>query len=161
MAGPTEPTRPIGQPSQPRVTHEREVVAGPDESLLEEVRRNRFWAYFGSAVAVLGSVLALIALLVAMNNDDQSKNTTSAQVEALSRDVANLRSEVSKANSNAQDAADQTDSLSGQVKKLQQSAEDNSGVADDLSKLEQDVNDLSDRVDQIERAQEEAASGGP
>jgi septal ring factor EnvC (AmiA/AmiB activator) len=160
MGDPTGPTRPIGQPPQRSVAHGGETVFGPDE-VLEEVHRVRFWSYFGSAVAVLGSVLALIALIVAMSNDDQAaRDRTTPQLESLRQDIGDLRSEVSKSSSAAQDAADKVDSLSNRVKKLEQAGE-RSNVADDLSQLQQDVSDLSDRVDQVERAQEDAASGGP
>lgn len=164
MGDPTGPTRPIGQPPQRTVAHERESVVVPDDVLVEEVQRLRFWTYFGAAVAVAASILGLIALITAINNSsdgDSNRSSTRSQLEGLRQDISGLRSDVAEARSSARDAADEIKALSPRVKKLEQSAEDASGITDDVSKLEQDLQDLNDRVDQIELAQEEAASGGP
>jgi septal ring factor EnvC (AmiA/AmiB activator) len=161
MGDPTRPTRPIGSESPRRtVAEEHEVVAAPDDALLEEVRRVRFWAYFSSAVAVAASVLALIALIAALQNNDGDGSTRPA-LTGLRSDVAQLRSDVSQSRKAAEDAASQVESLTSRVKKLEQAAAGQGNVADDVSQLEQDLTELNDRVDQIERAQEEAASGGP
>ena len=164
MGDPTRPTQPIGPGGEPSpVVREREFAAAPDGALLEEVRRVRFWTYFGAAVGVAASVLAVIALVVALGNDNNGNGgvANSAAISSLRSDVSGLRSDLSKTNSNVNDASDRIDSLSNRVKKLEQSAGDQTQIQDDISKLQQDLSDLSDRVDQVEKAQEQAASGGP
>jgi septal ring factor EnvC (AmiA/AmiB activator) len=164
MGDPTRPTEPIGPGGEPRpVVRERDYAVAPDGALLEEVRRIRFWTYFGAVVGVAASVLAVIALVVALGNDDNENGDrgSSVAISSLRSDVSDLRSDVSRTNSNVNDVSDRVDSLSNRVKKLEQSAGDQSKLQDDISALQQDLSDLSDRVDQVERAQEEAASGGP
>jgi hypothetical protein len=163
MGDPTRPTEPIRSGGEPPVVRERDYAVAPDDALLEEVRRIRFWTYFGATVGVVASVLAVIALVVALGNDDSGNGDggSTAAINSLRSDVSELRADVARARSSTSDASDKVDSLSNRVEKLEQSAGDQSKLEDDISALQQDLSDLSDRVDQIERAQEEAASGGP
>ena len=90
MEDPTRPTRPIGQAPQ-TAAGQRTVVETVEDPLLEEVRRVRFWSYFGAAAAVAAAILALIALIAAINNDDSGNKSSSPQVSALRQDVQDLR----------------------------------------------------------------------
>jgi len=162
MGDPTRPTQPLepGRDPQRPIVTEREVAVQPDP-LVEEVRRIRFWSFFGSAVAVLAAVLGGIALVAALNNDDESAtNANSQSLSAVRSDVAGLRSRVEDLTTSVQDTSEQVDSLSKKVGRLEQSS-DQSTVQDDLSQVQKDLTDLNDRLDQVEQAQEEAASGGP
>src|SRR5436309_11018 len=170
MEDPTRPTEriPPGQPppAQPPPSESppaRETVHPYlPAPLQDDLRRMRFWSYFGSAVAVLASVLAALALVVAFTRDNNGdRATTNRQLEELRGDVNGLRSEVSRSRSDVGDAADQARQLSSRVKKLEQSTDTQAKIADDISQLKKDLTDLSDRVDQVEKAQEQAASGGP
>src|SRR5687768_3012447 len=108
MSGPTTPpTRPAAPPGRQR----------PIDVLTEEVKRLRFWTYFGAAVGVAASVLALIALVAALTSGDED-NTTRPALSELRGDISELRSDVSQSRSAARDAADQTETLSGRVRKL-------------------------------------------
>jgi predicted nucleic acid-binding Zn-ribbon protein len=138
-----------------------ETVLPPDPTLWEELRRIRFWAIFGSALAAAAAILAGIALFAALSNDNNNGGrATQAQVDGLRQDISALRSDVSGLKTAQKDTTDQVDRLSSRVRKLESSS-DQTTITDEIDRLKQDVSDLSDRVDQVERAQEQAASGGP
>jgi hypothetical protein len=172
MGDPTRPTQPLGgqQPIPPRTVAQRETVVASDPGLLEEVRRVRFWSVFAAAVAVVASILALIALVVAIGNDNNGNNgsnnatnagASAAALSALRGDVSNLRSDVSQANTAARDASSTVNSLQARVRKLEQSQQTQADVQGQHDSIKQDLSDLSNRVDQVEKAQEQAAAGGP
>jgi hypothetical protein len=165
MGDPTRPTQPLGgqppPPAERAVAHEREVV-GVDPTLLEELRRIRFWSYFGSAVGAAAAILAAIALIAALQADGGSSDESAQPaLSGLRSDVSNLRSDVSELRSSTQETSQQVDSLSRRVRELEQSSKDAASAEEDISQLQQDLADLTDRLDQVEQAQEEAASGGP
>jgi septal ring factor EnvC (AmiA/AmiB activator) len=169
---PTPPTEriPPGQPypAQPTpgrvsVARTSETVLPYDEAAWEELRRLRFWAYFGSAVGALAAIFAAAALVIALSSDngDGRNAATASELRGLRNDIANLRSDVAGANTAVKGAAEENRNLARRVAKLEQNASNESTTADQIAQIKQEINDLSDRLDQVERAQEEAASGGP
>jgi uncharacterized protein HemX len=161
---PTRATRPIGSPVEREVVPaEREVVLDP--LLAEKIDSASFWSKVGSAIAVLAAIIGVIALIVALGNNDTSNNGSTAglrqQVNQLQDDVSQLKQDVSSRAA----SSNQVERLSSRISKLEgqltQVSDDQQQATQDISKLQQNLTDLSDRVDQVEKAQEQAASGGP
>jgi hypothetical protein len=134
-----------------------------DVPLWDELRRIRFWSYFGSGMAALAAILSGIALFVALDARDKAEQRDDSRpaLQGLRQDVSDLRNDVSEARAASRDAADQGDRLNARVKRLEGATSNQSDVTDRLDQIQQDITALNDRVDQVERAQEQAASGGP
>jgi septal ring factor EnvC (AmiA/AmiB activator) len=158
---PTQATRPLGTPAVPA---EREVYLDPE--VADRIDRASFWSKFGSAAAVLASILGVIALVIAI--DARNQDDSGSSNAGLRDDVSQLQSDVNRLErqtSSADDASQDTRSLESQLSDLEdqlnQISEDQQQASQDISSLQQDLSELNDRVDQVEQAQEDAAAGGP
>lgn len=160
---PTQATRPIGTEREV-VPAEREVYLDPE--LADKIDRASFWARFGSAAAVLASILGVIALVLAIDarNSDDSGGSNAAlreDVAALQSDVNRLQRQTSSADEASQDTQGLESQLSDLEDQLKQISDEQEQQSQDISSVQQDLSELSDRVDQVEQAQEDAAAGGP
>ena len=162
---PTEATRPLGTAAEREVVPaEREVILDP--VLAEKIDSASFWSKVGSAIAVLAAIIGVIALVLALdarNNDDSGGSTAElrSDVATLQSDVNRLERQTSSADQANQDTQSLESQLSDIDDQLKQISDDQKQATQDIATLKQDVTDLTDRVDQVEKAQEEAASGGP
>jgi len=161
---PTQSTRPLGTPVEREVVPaDREVYLDPE--LADRIDRASFWSKFGAAASVLAAILGIIALVIALDARDKAESDAGA---GLRDDVTELRSDVDqlqRQTSSADEASQDTKSLESQLSdvddQLKQISDDQKQQAQDISSLQQDLSELSDRVDQVEKAQEDAAAGGP
>jgi septal ring factor EnvC (AmiA/AmiB activator) len=162
---PTQPTRPIGRSVEREVVPaESEVVLDP--MLAEKIDSASFWSKVGSAIAVLAAIIGVIALIIALGNDNnsgdgQSNADLQRQVDQIQSDVSQVKQDVSSKTA----SSSQIDRLSSRISKLEgqvtQISDDQKQTSQDVAKVQQDLADLTDRVDQVEKAQEQAAAGGP
>lgn len=161
---PTGVTRPLGTAVEREVVPaEREVVLDP--LLAEKIDSASFWSKVGSAIAVLAAIIGVIALVLALDarNNDSGGSTTALRddVATLQSDVNQLKRQTSSADQANQDTQSVKSQLSDVEDQLKQISDDQKQATQDIATLKQDVTDLTDRVDQVEKAQEQAASGGP
>jgi uncharacterized protein HemX len=161
---PTQATRPLGTAVEREVVPaEREVVLDP--LLAEKIDSASFWSKVGSAIAVLAAIIGVIALVLALDarNDDNAGSTAELRqdIAALRSDVTSLERQTDQATEGNQDVSRLSSRISRLQSQMTQLSEDQQQATKDISALQQDVTDLTDRVDQVEKAQEDAAAGGP
>jgi hypothetical protein len=160
---PTAPATPIPPAGRTAAASTTETVVPYDDvPLWEELRRIRFWSYFGSALSAIAAILAAVALVLALDaRNDDSADSTRPALQGLRQDVTDLRSDVAEARAASEEAADQTDRINARVRRLEGATSDQADLEERLNQIDQEISDLNDRIDQVERAQEEAAAGQP
>jgi septal ring factor EnvC (AmiA/AmiB activator) len=160
---PTEPTRRVVDPYAPAAVEQEYAL---DPVLAEKIDRASFWSRFGSAAAVAAAILGIIALFVALDARDKANNDGGGSNAGLRSDVNQLQSDVNRldrqvSSGNQSQSSDVESQVSDIQDQLKQISDDQQQQAQDISTLKTDLSQLSDRVDQVEKAQEQAASGGP